>query len=126
MSEYAGSDSRLIADVDCTTEGQSLCEKIGVSGYPTIKWGDPADLKDYEGGRSLEDLKAFAEENLGPTCGPENLDLCEAKKKKKIEDYMKMPLDKLEAKMKEAIRKVDEESPLMKKVIGYLNSKKEL
>jgi hypothetical protein len=126
MSEYAGSDSRLIADVDCTTEGQSLCEKIGVSGYPTIKWGDPADLKDYEGGRSLEDLKAFAEENLGPTCGPENLDLCEAKKKKKIEDYMKMPLDKLEAKMKEAIRKVEEESPLMKKVIGYLNSKKEL
>jgi len=113
----------LIADVDCTAEGQSLCEKNNVGGYPTIKWGDPGDLKDYEGGRSFDDLKAFAEENLGPTCGPENLDLCPDKKKKKIEEYMKMSLERLEGKMTKAINAVEVEVPLMKKVMGWLNSK---
>jgi len=123
MAKYEGSDSRLIADVDCTTEGQSLCEKTGVQGYPTIKYGDPGDLKDYEGGRSYEDLEKFAEENLGPTCGPANLDLCDAKKKKKVEEYMAMSLDKLEGKMRKAVNAVEVEVPLMKKVIGWLNSK---
>jgi len=123
MAKYEGSDSRLIADVDCTTEGQSLCEKTGVQGYPTIKYGDPGDLKDYEGGRSYEDLEKFAEENLGPTCGPANLDLCDEKKKKKVEEYMAMSLDKLEGKMRKAVNAVEVEVPLMKKVIGWLNSK---
>jgi len=126
MAKYEGSAERLIADVDCTAEGQSLCEKNQVGGYPTIKWGDPADLKDYEGGRSYEDLEAFAEENLGPTCGPDHLDLCDAKKKKKIEDYMAMGLEKVEAKMKKALDTVELEVPLMKKTIGYLNAKSDL
>jgi len=126
MAKYEGSDSRLIADVDCTADGQSLCEKQQVGGYPTIKWGDPADLKDYEGGRSYEELEQFAEENLGPTCGPANMDLCDAKKKKKIEDLLALGLDKVEAKMKKALDAVEIEVPLMKKTIGYLNSKKEL
>jgi hypothetical protein len=126
MAKYEGSDSRMIADVDCTADGQSLCEKNQVGGYPTIKWGDPADLQDYEGGRSYDDLEAFAEENLGPTCGPANLDLCDAKKKKKIEDLMAMGLEKVEAKMKKALDTVELEVPLMKKTIGYLNAKKEL
>jgi len=126
MAEYEGSSTRLIADVDCTADGQSLCEKNNVGGYPTIKYGDPADLKDYEGGRSFDDLKAFAEESLGPTCGPANLDLCDAKKKKKVEDYMALGLDKLEEKVAKAMKTVEVEVPLMKKTIGYLNSKKEL
>lgn len=126
MAEYEGSSTRLIADVDCTADGQSLCEKNNVGGYPTIKYGDPADLKDYEGGRSFDDLKAFAEESLGPTCGPANLDLCDAKKKKKVEDYMALGLDKLEEKVAKAMKAVEVEVPLMKKTIGYLNSKKEL
>eukprot|EP00746_Dinoflagellata_sp_MGD_P160382 gnl/MRDRNA2_/MRDRNA2_87108_c0_seq1.p1 gnl/MRDRNA2_/MRDRNA2_87108_c0~~gnl/MRDRNA2_/MRDRNA2_87108_c0_seq1.p1 ORF type:complete len:161 (+),score=57.63 gnl/MRDRNA2_/MRDRNA2_87108_c0_seq1:250-732(+) len=101
MSTYEGDANRLIADVDCTTEGQSLCEKVGVQGYPTIKYGDPTDLQDYEGGRDLEDLKKFAEESLGPSCGPANLDLCDADKKKQIEDFMAMGADALDAKIKE-------------------------
>jgi len=125
MAEYETSSTRLIADVDCTADGQSLCEKQNVEGYPTIKYGDPADLQDYQGGRSFDDLKAFAEENLGPTCGPENLDLCDAKKKKKIEDYMAMSLEKLEGKMRKAESTVEVEIPLMKKVIGHLNKGKE-
>jgi len=123
MAKYEGSDTRLVADVDCTADGKSLCEKQQVGGYPTIKYGDPGDMKDYEGGRSYEDLEKFAEENLGPTCGPANLDLCDEKKKKKIEEYMKMSLDKLEGKMNKAINAVEVEVPIMKKVIGWLGSK---
>ena len=39
----------LVADVDCTTEGKPLCEENGVQGFPTIKWGSPDALEDYEG-----------------------------------------------------------------------------
>ena len=50
--------------LDCTAEGEQLCKEFGIQGYPTLKWGDPSDLQDYNGGRSYEDLKQFADENL--------------------------------------------------------------
>lgn len=64
MAEFEGSATQLVADVDCTTEGQPLCDENGVQGFPTLKWGDPSDLQDYQGGRSYDDLKKFADENL--------------------------------------------------------------
>jgi len=88
--EYKDSKTVLIADVDCTTDGKELCNEVGVRGYPTIKYGDPADLTDYKGGRTLKDLQTHASENLGPTCGPNNLDLCDADKKASIEKYQAM------------------------------------
>merc|ERR1712183_164003 len=78
-----------IYDVDCTAGGKSLCDGVGVRGYPTIKYGDPDDLQDYKGGRSFADLKKFAE-GLGPQCGPGNLDLCDAAKKKQIAEFQAM------------------------------------
>merc|ERR1712187_845410 len=121
MEDFKGSPTSLVADVDCTTEGKDLCEKHGVRGYPTIKYGDPAELKDYQGGRSYDDLKKFAEENLGPTCGPgENLELCDAETKPKIEAYAKMSAGKLEGKIRKAVKDYEVELPLMKKVLAYL------
>ena len=64
MHEFDGSSTKLIADVDCTAEGEPLCNDLGVQGFPTLKWGDPSDLQDYNGGRSYEDLKEFAEKFL--------------------------------------------------------------
>jgi len=90
----------LIADVDCTTDGgKALCEQAGVRGYPTIKWGDAANLEDYEGGRSYDDLKKFAKQNLKPRCSPANLDLCDDAKKKEIADIQALPADELTAKI---------------------------
>merc|ERR1719410_2340493 len=121
MDDFASSPTALVADVDCTTEGQPLCEKFGVRGYPTIKYGDPTELKDYNGGRTYDDLKKFADENLGPTCGPgENLELCDAEMKKKIENYVKMSEGKLDGKIRKAIKDFEVELPIMKKVLGYL------
>merc|ERR1712174_54354 len=108
-----------------TADGKELCDQNGVKGYPTIKYGDPADLQDYNGGRDFDSLKKFAEENLGPQCGPTNLDLCDEKKRKKLEGYMAMSLERVEAKITNSIRIVEEEVPLMKKVVGYLKTKKE-
>merc|ERR550532_155848 len=108
MDEFANSPTSLVADVDCTADGKELCEKNGVGGYPTIKYGDPSDLKDYSGGRSFEDLKKFADENLGPTCGPDNLDLCDEATKTKIEGFLKMSVTRLEGKIRNAFRVVAE------------------
>merc|ERR1719446_1279363 len=44
MTAYEGHATTLVADVDCTGEGKSLCETVGVEGFPTIKHGDPSDL----------------------------------------------------------------------------------
>jgi hypothetical protein len=120
MEDFKGSPTSLVADVDCTAGGKDLCEKHGVSGYPTIKYGDPAELKDFNGGRSYEDLKKFADENLGPSCGPANLDLCSADDKGRLEKYMAMSAGKLEGKIRNAIKAVEEELPLMKKVVAHM------
>jgi hypothetical protein len=109
VAEYADSKTAGVFDVDCTTGGKALCERHGVRGYPSIKWGDPSDLQDYKGGRSLSDLKKFASENLKPQCSPANLDLCDAEKKTQIESFMAMSDADLAAKIKE---KKDEEKTL--------------
>lgn len=96
MDAYADSATALIADVDCTAEGKPLCEANGIRGYPSIKWGDPSDLQDYQGGRDFDSLKKFAEENLKPVCSPTNIDLCDDEKKAEIEKFQAMSDDDLE------------------------------
>jgi len=100
MEDFKDSKTALVADVDCTVH-QDLCSKHGVQGYPTIKYGDPNNMEDYQGGRSLDDLQTFAKENLGPSCGPANLDLCDADQKKAVEDAMALSDADLDTKIKE-------------------------
>merc|ERR1719160_784824 len=113
--EYAGNPTSFVGDVDCTESGKDLCEKHGVQGFPTIKYGDPDDLKAYEGGRDFDSLKKFAGENLGPQCGPDHMDLCGDKQKKSIEKYMVMSKADLEAKVAKAKDTVEKDVPLMMK-----------
>jgi len=120
MEEFKDSPKALIADVDCTTEGKSLCEQNDVRGYPTIKYGEVGDLKDYQGGRSYEDLKKFADENLGPTCGPgENIELCDAETKAALEKYITMSAGKLEGRIRNYQKAFEQDLPMMKKVLAY-------
>mmetsp|Transcript_11483 Transcript_11483/g.25280 ORF Transcript_11483/g.25280 Transcript_11483/m.25280 type:complete len:217 (-) Transcript_11483:819-1469(-) len=122
MEEFAGSSTQLIADVDCTADGKPLCDDNGVKGYPTLKWGDPSDLQDYQGARTFDDLKKFAEENLKPMCSPKNIDLCDDEKKADIKKYQDMAdkdlddaivaeekkLEDAEAKFKEEVQKLQD------------------
>jgi len=123
IGEFSESKSALVADVDCTAGGKALCEKQGVSGYPTIKWGDPSSLKAYEGGRSFADLKKFADENLGPTCGLDSLELCDEDQKKLLKKYQKWDTDELEMAIEEADEKLKKLETADKKVVGALQSR---
>ncbi|CAJ1367000.1 unnamed protein product [Effrenium voratum] len=101
MEEYKGDKDILVADVDCIGTGKSMCDEVGVKGFPTIKYGDPHAMEDYKGGRDFDALSSFTKESLGPTCGPKNMDLCDEEKKKLLEKFMAMPMGDLEAKIKE-------------------------
>jgi len=108
MADFAGSSTQLIADVDCTAEGKPLCDSNGVRGYPSIKWGDAADLQDYQGGRTYDDLKKFADENLKPICSPANLDLCDDEKKAQIKEIQNMPAADLDAAIAAEEKKLED------------------
>jgi len=101
MAEFADSKTALVADVDCTAEGKPLCDSNGVKGFPTIKYGNPADLQDYQGGRDFDALLEFSKENLGPTCSPDNLELCSEDKKKEISDFTAMGQESLQTQVDE-------------------------
>mmetsp|Transcript_3965 Transcript_3965/g.7580 ORF Transcript_3965/g.7580 Transcript_3965/m.7580 type:complete len:218 (+) Transcript_3965:134-787(+) len=120
MDEFAGSASQLVADVDCTAGGKPLCDANGVKGYPTLKWGDPSDLQDYQGGRSLDDLKKFATENLKPLCSVKNIDLCDADKKAEIEKYQAMDSAALEAAVAAEEKKLEAAEALFKAEVQKL------
>jgi len=115
--EYDGSETVLIADVDCTEgDNKELCSKMGVRGYPTIKLFNEGDTEGepYEGGRDLKSLKAAAAK-LGPSCSVKNYDLCNKEEKKAIDELKKLSpeerlsqiktaedaIEKLEKKFKE-------------------------
>ena len=104
--EYAGSASVLIGDVDCTVH-QNLCQKYGVQGYPTLKYFTSNPQGDaYNGGREFEDLSKFAKESLGPSCGVDNMDLCDAEQKKGLEAKMALSDAELEKLIEESDAKL--------------------
>merc|ERR1712048_1013130 len=132
IAEFKDSKTAVVADVDCTAGGKSLCDEVGVRGYPTIKYGDPNNLEDYKGGRDFDALKKFAEENLGPTCGPANMDLCDAEKKALIEKFQGMSEADLASAIKEkeaAIEKLESDFKTfvegLQKQYSDANSKKD-
>mmetsp|Transcript_19702 Transcript_19702/g.40502 ORF Transcript_19702/g.40502 Transcript_19702/m.40502 type:complete len:222 (+) Transcript_19702:143-808(+) len=117
IADFEGSENQLIADIDCTSEGEQLCEEHGIQGFPTLKWGDPSDLQDYEGPRDYDSLKQFADENLKPMCSVKNIDLCDSDKKAQIEKYQGMSLDELKGLVDEEETKIsDAEEDFMREV----------
>lgn len=80
-AEYTDHPSVLIADVDCTADGQSLCQDKGVSGYPTIKYYVDGKEEVYQSGRDYDALKAFIVDNLEPKCSVAEQDGCTQKEK---------------------------------------------
>jgi hypothetical protein len=120
MELYNGNEATLVADVDCTAEGKDLCSDIGVRGYPTIKYGDPNDLQDYNGGRDFNALKAFAD-GLGPQCGPAHIDLCSEEKKKMIEEFTALSSEQREEKIAEMNKQIEDLEAGFKEFLDGLN-----
>jgi len=123
IAKFSGSATQLVADVDCTAGGKPLCDANGVKGYPTIKWGDPADLQDYQGGRSYNDLEKFATENLKPVCSPKNIDLCDDAKKAEIAKLQALPAAELDALIEEEQAKMEDAEATFKAEVQKLQEK---
>lgn len=71
-----------IADVDCTADGKDVCSKVGVSGYPTIKYylaDSPDKPQDYSGGRDFAGLKKFVEDTFKAGCDVSTKESCNKK-----------------------------------------------
>merc|ERR1712216_601816 len=83
-----------------TAAGKPLCDRVGVRGYPTIKFGDPNNLEDYKGGRDFSALEKFAK-GLKPVCSPAKMDLCEPEMKEKILELQKLSATDLDKQIKE-------------------------
>jgi len=106
MAEYANSETKLIADVDCTAAGEPICDNNAVASFPTLKFGDPYALEDYTGDRTYDDLKKFIDEELKPMCSAINIDLCDDDQKKEIETFAALTLEELVAKIKAEEEKI--------------------
>jgi hypothetical protein len=105
-AKFKDSTKVLIADVDCTAAGKSLCDSKGVRGYPTIKYYNPPDEEgeDYKGGRDLDALTKFCETELGPGCSVDAKENCSAEQLAELSKYIDMPADERSAKM-ESLKK---------------------
>jgi len=120
--KFKDSKTVIIADVDCTAGGKSLCDKHSVRGYPTIKYYNPPDEEgeDYKGGRDLPALTKFVETELGPGCSVDTKENCSADQLEKLQTYIQMDdkerAEKLEG-MKTAMKEADEaHNELLKKL----------
>jgi len=91
--------------------------------HPTIKWGDPSALEDYEGGRDYDDLEKFAAENLKPMCSPSNIDLCDPEKKAQIEELKAKSADELDAMISAEESKLEAAEEEFKKEVEKLQKK---
>jgi len=120
--EWDGSEVGLIAEIDCTAAGKPLCEENGVRGFPTLKYGDPAALDDYQAPRSYEDMAAFAKEHLKPICTVKNMDLCDDEKKQQIAKYMDMNDDDLAKEIAKEEKKLEELEEDFKKAVARLQA----
>lgn len=120
--EYDGHDTALVAEVNCQAGGKPLCDANDVRGYPTIKFGDPTALSDYQSGRSYEELASFAKANLKPLCSVKHIDLCDDDKKVLIENYMSMENTELKKIIKTEEKKVEKAKEDFKGAVARLQA----
>jgi len=125
MKKYDGHTSILVADVDCTAAGKSLCDANGVEGFPTIRYGAADDLKDYDGERDLKSLMQFAKTSLGPQCSPARRGLCDATKLKVIEELEALTYEELDDKVDDLEYKIELEKEKFDKAVSELQQQHE-
>lgn len=128
-NDFAGSATAVIADVDCTKDdSKDLCSKMGVKGYPTIKYfteSTAATGDSYEGGRSYADLKKWCDENLGPSCSPANLDLCNDEQKEEIAKWQAMDIAEIEEMVTSKTKAAEDAEKTFKDEVSKLQKKYE-
>lgn len=107
---FKSSNTVTVADVDCTAAGESICTKVGVSGYPTIKYwlADDPKPKDYNGGRDLDALKAFTEKTFKAGCNVSTEENCTDVQKEDIKKYKDLGLEDLKKEVTSLNKEADD------------------
>lgn len=125
--DWVDKPNALVAEVDCTTdEGKALCDVSDVNGFPTIKYGDPEALEDYEGGREYEELAAFADRILSSgICSPHNVDSCPEDKKIQLDAFLAMSTEELQELIGDQEKKIEEAAEKFEKELEALQSRYE-
>lgn len=96
---YADSDTVQIVDVDCTANGKNTCNKMGVQGFPTIKYFTAKTGKsgaDYQGGRDFDSLSTFVKKTLASGCNVKTGKDCAPNEKQLIEKLKDKSLQELQ------------------------------
>lgn len=65
LKSIGGDNYIPLAKVDATTES-IVAEKYGVKGYPTLKFFIDGNAKEYEGGRTKEEIVQWVLKKSGP------------------------------------------------------------
>lgn len=87
MSIYKDNQEILIAEINCgNSKSGELCEKHKIEYLPTLRYGNPLYLDDYEGARDIKSLTTFAN-MLKKFCSPDNLKDCDEKSKENIKKF---------------------------------------
>eukprot|EP00933_Yihiella_yeosuensis_P032122 TRINITY_DN2569_c6_g1_i1.p1 TRINITY_DN2569_c6_g1~~TRINITY_DN2569_c6_g1_i1.p1 ORF type:complete len:226 (-),score=56.36 TRINITY_DN2569_c6_g1_i1:206-883(-) len=116
--EWKGNKKVLVAHVDCDVQ-KELCKQHGIENFPTLKWGNNSqNLTLYLDDTGFPGLHRWLKETFGSPqpeigrCSPENLDSCDSEMKAKIDEFMSMPIEELQAftqEGKDALAAIDKE-----------------
>jgi len=108
--KFSDSPVFTIADVDCTNPaGEKVCGKMGVKGYPTIKYYTKKTGRggaDYQGGRDFNAMKSFTESTFKASCDPFTQKGCNDMEKRFIDKNKDASKDVIGATLKEKLEEL--------------------
>lgn len=104
INAYKDSEDFVVGEVDCTTHGHQLCHRFAIRAFPSIRYGNIADMgASYDGERDFASLQNFVTTTLRPLCGPQRLEYCSPEELAHMAEYQHMSISKIE----EAIAEVE-------------------
>lgn len=107
---YADTPNVVIGIVDCTAGGSSICNDLGVQGYPTLKMIVDGRTSDYNGARDFNGMKREVEAKMSPrpACSLESKEACTKKDLAILEESEQMSKADRAAKIKEIQEQIAE------------------
>jgi thioredoxin-like negative regulator of GroEL len=119
--EFAEQTNVLVGKIDCTVH-KDLCQQQGVQGYPTLKYSNGYGLNKFEGGRDLESLLKFVEDNLQNSC-LDDPNLCSEEETKELETYKTLSTEDVEKRLENNVAERESAEVMFKSHVKKLQDK---
>merc|ERR1712032_617999 len=71
-----------------------------VEKYPTLKWGHPEYLEDYQGQLDFDSLDKFSQDNLKPLCSMAAPEHCDSEQQGLVAEFKNLTAREVKAKIK--------------------------